>query len=330
MRRARSMLIVAVLVAVSLVALRRRRALAVVAPGLRHRMLWVPVAIRHPWTLRVARRVAERRPSLPVDGVDVRTEYVDRPDGSTVRVLSYERPDRVTPSGALVWIHGGGYILAGPEVAHAWCSRVAHDLGVLVVSVDYRLAPEHPFPAGLDDCFAALEWLRARAATLGVDPSRIAVGGDSAGGGLAAALAQMAHDRGGPPVAFQLLQYPMLDDRTALSPRRSIVWTNPSNRFAWGAYLGHPVADDESRPWAVPARRVDLTGLPPAWIGVGDIDLFHDEDVDYATRLQAAGVECRLRVESGMYHGADVVAPTAPAMVAFTEEMLDALRHAIG
>jgi acetyl esterase/lipase len=233
---------------------------------------------------------------------------------------------RVEPSAALLWIHGGGLVMGTPEVGNELCSRIVADLGIVVVSVDYRLAPEDPFPAGLDDCYRTLTWIHDNAADLGIDPMGVAVGGDSAGGGLAACLAQFAFDRGGPPICFQLLQYPMLDDRTAArTDHDALIWTNASNRFAWEAYLGHPAGDPEQRPYASAARRTDLAGLPPAWIGIGEIDLFHDESVDYAERLRAAGVPVDLHVVPGMYHAADRMVPAAPTMTAFVTTMIDAL-----
>jgi acetyl esterase/lipase len=167
---------------------------------------------------------------------------------------------------------------------------------------------------------------------MGVDPERIAVGGDSAGGGLAAALSQLARDRGGPPIAFQLLEYPMIDDRTVLREpghRGAFIWTPTSNRFAWTAYLGHVPTEGALRPYAAPARTEQLEDLPPAWVGVGELDLFHDEDVDYAKRLRAAGVACELHVEPGMYHGADSIMPNAPTSQAFRDQMTEALRAAL-
>lgn len=213
-----------------------------------------------------------------------------------------------------------------PEQGEGLCSRLATELGIMVVSVDYRLAPEHPFPAALDDCYAALGWVHRNADILGIDPTRLAVGGDSAGGGLAASLAQVALDRGGPKLCFQLLQYPMLDDRTALrSGLDGLVWTMRSNRWAWRSYLGHALTAPEHRPFASPSRRTDLDGLPPAWIGVGSVDLFYDECVDYAARLEAAGVPCDLHIEPGMYHGAETLRPKAPAMIAFLDRLVAAL-----
>ncbi|GAA5160104.1 hypothetical protein GCM10011366_20360 [Ornithinimicrobium tianjinense] len=244
-----------------------------------------------------------------------------------VPVVVYDPPGRTAPSGALVWIHGGGMILGAAWVDHALCNRLATELGLLVVSVDYRLAPEHPFPAGPDDCYAALAWVHAHAQELGVDPGRVGVAGASAGGGLAATVAQMAHDRG-LPLAFQGLVYPMLDDRTALrddhGTRGAIAWTPEKNRDAWAWYLGHPVREDEARPYAAPARRADLAGLAPAWVGVGEADLFLDEDVDYARRLEAAGVPVELVTVPGMPHAADMVRGIRPA-AAFRDSLVAAV-----
>jgi acetyl esterase/lipase len=306
---------------------RRHRRLQTVAPELRHRQLYVPMSLRNDFTLRVGRHLPNPAATIAA-GVDVHAEHLTGAAGQPdVRLLVAEPTGRTEPSGGLIWIHGGGFVMGTADAAQERCSRFAADLGIVVVSVDYRLAPEHPFPAGLEDCHAALVWTHQQADRLGIDPTRIAVGGDSAGGGLAACLAQLAHDRGGPPICFQLLQYPMLDDRTALrTDVDAIVWTNRSNRYAWSAYLGHRVGESETRPHAVASRRDDLTGLPPAWIGVGDIDLFHDENVDYAGRLRAAGVQCELHSVPGMYHGAEHVAPTAPSMRAFLDAMTAALR----
>lgn len=255
-----------------------------------------------------------------------------RPD---VRVHLYQRSDRTPPSGVLYWIHGGGFVIGTPEMGHPFCSRVAAELNVLVVSVDYRLAPENPFPEGIEDCYTGLVWVRDHADELGVDPARIAVGGDSAGGGLAACLAQLAHDRSEVELCFQLLVYPMLDDRTVLrSDHRgtgAFIWIPASNRFGWTSYLGRPPIWESAPSYAAAARREDLSGLPPAWIGVGDIDLFHAEDVAYADRLAAAGVATDLLVVPGMYHAADAFPGPAdsPSMVAFDRAKVDALRGAL-
>ena len=311
---------------------RRRPKLANVAPELHSPVLYLPMSVTSDRSLAIGRKLMSApQPGAMVAGVDRRTEMVPASgEQPAVPVVVYDRPGRSRPSGALLWIHGGGLVMGTPAVSDDVCSRFASELDLVVVSVDYRLAPEHPFPAGLHDCFAALEWLHANAGTLGVDPGRVVVGGDSAGGGLAACLAQLAHDRGGSAICFQLLQYPMLDDRTALrTDAETLVWTNTSNRYAWSAYLGHPVRDDEPRPYASAARRADLAGLPPAWIGIGTIDLFHAESIEYATRLEAAGVPCDVHVVPGMYHAAERMVPKAPSMVALLDAMTAALRTAV-
>jgi acetyl esterase/lipase len=196
-----------------------------------------------------------------------------------------------------------------------------------VVSVAYRLAPEHPFPAALDDAHAAWQWLQGAAASLGVDPARVAVGGASAGGGLAACLAQRLRDEGRVQPAAQLLVYPMLDDRTAarreLDGAGHLVWHNRSNRAGWSAYLG---GAPEVPAYAVAARHGDLHGLPPAWIGVGDLDLFWSEDRAYAERLEAAGVAVEFLEIAGAPHGFDMMAPDVPLARAFAASQVAFLR----
>jgi acetyl esterase/lipase len=314
---------------------RRRAAITAVAPELRHPALWLVSGLRGPRMVRALRSLSRRAPAASVEGVQIDDRTVPAQGAQpAVRVVVYEPEGREHPSGALLWIHGGGLVMGTPEQDHALAGGLAVDAGIAVFSVDYRLAPEHPFPAALDDCHHALAWLHRNAAELGIDPHRIAIGGGSAGGGLAAALAQMARDRGEVPVAFQLLEYPMLDDVSALRTdhraRQALVWTTASNHYGWGAYLGHSPGVGEVRPYAVPGRSADLAGLPPGWIGVGDLDLFHDEDVSYGHRLREAGVEVVIHVEPRMYHGADTLRAKAPAMQAFRDRMADALRASVG
>ena len=210
---------------------------------------------------------------------------------------------------AMLWIHGGGYVMGNAAQDDALCRHFAETLGIVVAAVDYRLAPEAQFPVPFQDCYDGLTWLADRNY---VDATRLAVGGASAGGGLAAALALLARDRGSLPLALQLLAYPMLDDRTAcrtgIDERNFRLWNNRSNRFGWQSYTGSAPGSPGVSPLASPARSEDLAGLPPAWIGVGTLDLFHDEDVAYAGRLEAAGVSCTLDVVPGAFHGFDVVA----------------------
>jgi acetyl esterase/lipase len=197
------------------------------------------------------------------------------------------------------------------RVMDEWCPA----LDVVGVSVEYRLAPEAAFPVPLEDCYAALRWVHAHAADLGIDPDRIGIQGTSAGGGLAAALALLARDRGEVPLAFQILECPMIDDRLETESSRIDrlqVWSRESNTYGWSAYLGPLAGSDEVPYTAAPARAEDLSDLPPAIVCVGGADGFRDEDVQYALRLMQAGVATELHVYPGAPHGAQIV-PTAPA-----------------
>jgi acetyl esterase/lipase len=234
------------------------------------------------------------------------------------------------PYPAVLWIHGGGFIMGSPAQDDAVCQVFAHKLGALVAAVSYRRAPEHPFPAALHDCHDGLEWLAKRE---DVDPARIAIGGASAGGGLAAALALLARERGVVTPRFQLLSYPMLDDRTVLrtdlDERYFRLWNSEANRFGWTSYLGGEPGTPGVNPLAAPAREENLSGLPPAWIGVGTLDLFFDEDVAYAKRLRTAGVPCEVHVAEGAFHGFDSVAAKAGITRAFRIEQVRALASAL-
>ena len=226
-----------------------------------------------------------------------------------VRVLVYTPPGTSNaPRAAYLHIHGGGYVLGEPEFNDGSNRTFAQELGCVVVSVDYRLAPETRFPGAVEDCYAALKWLHSNAEALGVDRSRIAIGGESAGGGHAAALAILARSRGGPAIRLQLLDSPMIDDRTGSTSDPhphcgEFVWTAASNRFGWSALLGVEPGGPDVAPGSVPARVADLTGLPPAFISVGALDLFLEENVEYARRLIRAGVPTELYVIPGAFHG---------------------------
>jgi acetyl esterase/lipase len=236
-----------------------------------------------------------------------------------------------SPYPAVLWIHGGGFVIGSPAQDDAVCQVLAQKLGALVAAVRYRRAPEHPFPAALHDCHDGLEWLAQRD---DVDAERIAIGGASAGGGLAAALALLARERGVVTPRIQLLSYPMLDDRTVLrtdlDERYFRLWNNEANRFGWTSYLGSEPGLPGVSPLAAPAREENLSGLPRAWIGVGTLDLFYDEDVTYAKRLRSAGVPCELQIVEGAFHGFDSVAPKAAITRAYRIEQVQALATALG
>ena len=208
----------------------------------------------------------------------------------------------------ILHIHGGGYVLGSPEQSMPLTRPTAARHDCVIVSVDYRLAPETPFPGPLEDCYAALVWMAEQAESLGIDSAHMGVMGDSAGAGLAASLALLTRDRGGPTLAFQNLMYPMLDDRTVTESHPNPVtgefaWTREDNRFGWQAYLGHDAGLAEISCYAAAARAEDLSGLPPVWMGVGSIDLFLDENIDYARRLIRAGVPVEFSIYPGGFHG---------------------------
>jgi len=237
-------------------------------------------------------------------------------DAPPVRLLLFDPPGR-THRAAILHMHGGGTVMGCADVSAVNNAVLARDLGVLIVSVDYRLSPEAPFPAALDDSVAAYDWMQAAADELRIDPGRIAVAGESAGGLLAAALALMARDTKRTPPCFQLLTYPMLDHRTGSEAHPGIVgtgnhiWTRHSNRYAWSALGQEHVPEGERAAWFSPSLAHDLTGLPPAWIGVGALDLFLAEDLDYAGRLGAAGTAVELQIYRGAFHAFDMVEAAA-------------------
>lgn len=278
------------------------------------------------WTYRVLRFLAQYlTPKADMSGVTVSEE---RSAGRGMRLV---RPDTVRTRGALLLIHGGGFVVGSSNDMLGKAALLARETGALVALPSYRLAPQHPFPAALDDCHAAWHWMLENAARLDVDPAQIVIGGWSAGGGHAAALAQRLHDEGGPQPVAQLLVYPMVEDRTAadrdLDRPAHRVWSNANNLFGWTSYLGH-APGEPSAPYAVPARREDLSGLPPAWIGVGTPDLFLDEDRTYARRLTEAGVSCDYVEVTGAIHGFDAFTPELPLTQAFDAEMIGFLnRH---
>jgi len=241
------------------------------------------------------------------------------------------RPGTSRP--AILHTHGGGYVLGSIKEAIRPMQDIATALDCVIISVDYRLAPETSFAGSIEDNYAGLKWLHGHAAELGADPARIAVMGESAGGGHAALLAIVARDRGEVPVVFQSLTYPMLDDRTGTTrpvPAHvgTLIWTPASNRFGWESFLGTAPGKARAPKGAVPARVAEVKGLPPAFIGVGSLDLFLDEDVDYAQRLNAAGVTTELLLVPGAFHGFPMIGAATPLGRWFNAAHLNALRRA--
>jgi acetyl esterase/lipase len=275
-------------------------------------------------TLASQRALAEqmRHMASAVDlpaGISIEERMIDGPVGApALQVLLIFPPAQAGPRPAILHMHGGGYVVGSAQMYRAHLAKLSLHLGAMIVSVNYRLAPETIFPGAIEDCYAALKWLSAEAGTLNVNASRIAVAGESAGGGLAAALAILARDRGEVALIAQILTYPMLDDRTGATIDAGagvgeFIWTPAANRFGWASLLGHTSGEEDVSPYAAAARCDGLSGLPAAFIAVGDLDLFLEEDLEYARRLARASVPIALKVYPGAVHAFNLVEQSASA-----------------
>jgi acetyl esterase/lipase len=263
-------------------------------------------------------------------GLDVTDELLPASDGHEVSVRVF-RPESSNGVPALLYIHGGGFVVGGVDTEAAGSAVLARELGVVVVSVEYRLAPEHPYPAAVDDCMTALCWMHDQAGGLGIDSTRIGVLGQSAGGGLAAAVALRARDEGGPPLCFQFLGIPELDDRLDTPSMRRFVdtpmWNRPSAVLSWQYYLDGLEGDIPC--YAAPARAEDLAGLPTAYVSAMEFDPLRDEAIVYASRMLQAGVSVELHVYPGTFHGSSAI-PHAAVSQRIHSEMFEAVRRGLG
>ncbi|PFE11947.1 alpha/beta hydrolase [Bacillus cereus] len=235
---------------------------------------------------------------------------------------------------AMLWIHGGGYVMGHPDMDDVLCERFVQNAKCVVVSVDYRLAPEHPYPAAIEDCYAGLVWMTNEADSLGIDVNRVAIAGASGGGGLTAALALMARDKGGPSIIFQMPLYPMLDNRNITPSSYEITedhatWNRANNLTAWSMYLGKEKDSNELSPYAVPSRAENLAGLPPTYTCVGQLDLFRDETIEYVTRLAQAGVDVEFHLYPGCFHCFDVFVPESVVSQRASQNYFDAMARAL-
>ncbi len=289
-----------------------------------------PIAARRNYAraTRLSRAVRGREPAL--DHITVTNHSLVRA-AHQIPIRRYCPPDLEPPAPTLLYFHGGSFVAGDLDTEHDRCARLAQDAHCAVVSVAYRLAPEHPFPAGVDDCYAALEWVAAA----GSGP--LAVGGSSAGATLAAATALLTRDRNGPPLALQLLLYPALDNRLD-SPSmqrfpRTASWATRDSALMWHHYLNgqstEPGQLAELNPAAVPARATDFTGLAPAYVLAAELDALRDEAIDYATRLMQAGVPVELHVMPRMFHGFDAALPEHPESTRTVTELAAAVRSAL-
>lgn len=255
-------------------------------------------------------------PPPDTTGVQIEDREIPGRDGDPAVPIRIYRPDQCSAPAGVYNVHGGGFVAGDLETEHASNVILARELGVVVVSVDYRLAPETPFPGGLEDAYAGLVWMVAHADELGIDPQRIAIQGTSAGGGLSAALALLARDRGGPHIAFQFLSVPELDDRLATASMTDFtdtpLWSRPRAILSWECYLGPGRAGtDGVSIYAAPSRATDLAGLPPAYVSVMHFDPLRDEGVAYALAMLAAGVSVELHLFPGTFHGSMLIQDAA-------------------
>jgi acetyl esterase/lipase len=264
--------------------------------------------------------------------VALETRMVSGPAGAPdVPIFIYRPREKSGALPCIFHIHGGGYVVGSAATMEPFHRPLALDADCCIVSVDYRLAPETRYPGAIEDCYAALAWIHKQAASVGVDARRIGVMGESAGGGLAAALALLARDRREYKLAFQHLIYPMLDDRTCVSASPhpftgEFIWTPHNNQFGWSSLLGVPPGSDGVSPYAAPARAADVARLPPTFISTGALDLFLEEDIDYAKRLARQGVPVELHVYPGAYHAFDLE-PNAQVAVSARRDSVAALRR---
>ena len=287
-----------------------------------------------------ARRASEARDDALVtqlgvpEGIAQETLSITSRDGHIID-LRICRPTAVCdPLPIFYWMHGGGYVLGSARQGDLFTLRAASELGMFAVSVEYRLAPETPYPGPLEDCYEGLTHLVGNAAALNLDTDKIIIGGVSAGGGLCAGLGLLVRDRGAFSVLGQLLLYPMIDDRnvaaTSDTLADTLVWTRAANLFGWQSYLGDLYGSNDIPIYAAPARATDLSGLPPTYLPVGDLDLFLDENIAYAQKLTRSGIPTHFHVFPGAYHGFNAFAPEAPASVACNAEIFSFIAKMLG
>ncbi|MCT2536711.1 alpha/beta hydrolase [Aquibacillus koreensis] len=274
---------------------------------------------------------------IPSDGQSETVRITERTiaggDGQQMLIKIYEpihKDDEPLP--AVLWNHGGGYVLGHPNSDDRLCESFVDNLKCVVVSPDYRLAPEHPYPAAVEDCYASLKWTKDNYMEFNIDLKRISVAGGSAGGGITAAIALLARDRGGPDICFQMPLYPMIDDRNITSSSLEIidyqaVWFKANNIAAWKMYLGE-IGNKKIPQYAAPARADNLEGLPPTYTCVGQLDPFRDETINYVARLASAGVDVEFKLYPGCFHAFEHIAPDAEISKQAKNEYINALSKA--
>ncbi|WP_285398505.1 alpha/beta hydrolase [Lysinibacillus sp. fls2-241-R2A-57] len=277
---------------------------------------------------------ATAQPAAIADNISVENKVIQGPDDNdSLRLRIYKQKEKKGDLPALLWIHGGGYVIGAPEGDDLLCQRFVNEANCIVVSVDYRLAPEHPYPAPLEDCYAALKWIADHAIDLGIDSARIGIAGASAGGGLTAALALLARDRNYPKLSFQMPLYPMIDDRnntpSSLEITGHMIWNHDLNQKGWEMYLNGENGSDNVSQYAAAARAEDLSGLPFTYTCVGQLDPFRDETLQYVTRLCQAGVDVEFHLYPGCYHAFESIVPTAAISQRAATEYVEAAKYVL-
>ncbi|RKQ15146.1 alpha/beta hydrolase [Ureibacillus endophyticus] len=275
-------------------------------------------------------------PTAPIEeDIHVEDKFINGPDGNSLRVRIYQLKGRTETVPALLWIHGGGYVIGVPEGDDGLCQRFVKEAGCTVVSVDYRLAPEHPYPAPLEDCYSALKWIADNSQALNIDANRIGIAGASAGGGLTAALALLAKDRKGPNLIFQMPLYPMINDLNDNFSNKEItgnfIWNYSLNEAGWSMYLGDLKGSENIPYHAAPARATveDLKGLPYTYTCVGQLDPFRDETLQYVTKLAQAGVDVDFHLYAGGYHAFETLNPHADIANNAVQEYINAVKFGL-
>lgn len=262
--------------------------------------------------------------------VDISDETIIGIDDNELRIRIYKPAQQHTELPCLLWIHGGGYILGSVEDNDQLCVQVVETANCVVVSVDYRLAPEYPYPAPLEDCYSALTWIADHATDLQIDANRIGVAGNSAGGGLTAGLTLLARDRAYPSICFQMPLYPMINDGnntpSANEIKEGMIWNQKTNEFGWKCYLGDLYGQDGVPIYAAPARAEDYSNLPYTYTCVGQLDPFRDETISYVTKLAQAGVDVEFHLYPGAYHGFEVLNPQSEKAQQVVKEYVNAIK----